>query len=647
MDRKNKRAAQSQQSGGKQQQTPQQQQQQDQPRQRDQSRGQQTGSQQGFGQGGEYDFQNSASGTEPIGIASGSRVRPQSFSRDSDFPFGLPDDLQSPPSSAARPTHSQYPIEYDTVSMSPSASHASALHRQALLSDLSRQLGDDSGPRPLAVPPGGISMAAGRGRMSVDGGAPLGGSPSRGSGAFGTSPFSHPGGHSVFFSGSQDSTGDGPLHRRASAVDPFGARSMGRIDDAHARAKWWESLGTPSRSVSASGIGMGMHADEQDDDEAGDLNEEDFLPSSLSDLLTPAELERRRRNVRNVAAAMQDLRGAATQSGPAAPSGNGGSLWDLSLANAEGQGRNGRLGMGTDLGLGNADDLARSPPPPGVTNSSLGFLPQLPERGSPYRAPSAHQSTLLHSLAASRTASAGPGAGAGAGTGAAGLSSARMQQQSAAMQRAISSGAELFPIGASTPPANSSVAEIAMRNGAGLGIGSRAYSPGARALAHHAPGQSLPQGLAAGLSRLHLNAVGPSSSAAGNGAEGAGVGAAGLMSANALMGAGTSYEELAPPVPSSILPHRPSPLSLAARASGALGAEGGLSGTPPGSQGLSPSLNAGAGASPNLGPSSAGLGRMGRRFSASMRGVTPASPLAYPVIERDMDEADEAIFELE
>ncbi|CAO1638283.1 unnamed protein product [Sympodiomycopsis kandeliae] len=129
--------------------------------------------------------------------------------------------------------------------------------------------------------------------------------------AFGSSPF----GQSVFYSGSQESEGGvGPFARSvgsAAGGRSFGARNgsfsssslrpqMGRLDE-HSRYRG--SLDDEAEELA-----------DEDDEEDGDHFEEDFLPSSLSDLLTPAELERRKRSAALGAAGRQRT---STQSMPA------------------------------------------------------------------------------------------------------------------------------------------------------------------------------------------------------------------------------------------------------------------------------------------------------------------------------------------
>lgn len=96
--------------------------------------------------------------------------------------------------------------------------------------------------------------------------------------AFGTSPFSYPGSHSVFFNTNRDAD--------------VGAYAFGTTPS---HAPW-------TRAATADVLAESSHA-------------EDFLPSSLSDLLTPAELERRTRSAREPLGAARHV----SQSLPSAP----------------------------------------------------------------------------------------------------------------------------------------------------------------------------------------------------------------------------------------------------------------------------------------------------------------------------------------
>lgn len=144
--------------------------------------------------------------------------------------------------------------------------------------------------------------------------------------AFGSSPF----GQSVFYSGSQESEGGaGPFARSAGSAggSHFAARSLGTRNGSFSGSNLRPRMSRVDERFRHSGGAFGQGATDmeymagdddvlEDDDEGDDgHNEEDFLPSSLSDLLTPAELERRKRSAAMGAAGRP---GALTQSMPAA-----------------------------------------------------------------------------------------------------------------------------------------------------------------------------------------------------------------------------------------------------------------------------------------------------------------------------------------
>ncbi|CBQ73392.1 conserved hypothetical protein [Sporisorium reilianum SRZ2] len=492
------------------------------------------------------------------------RSRKTSFTtRDHDLPFGMPDDLQAGSGAvAADPARAGFEgVSAQDAALSTSFAGSTSFRRPSTLSQsLSASLAAQS--------LGGMDSAAAAAAFGTSASA---------SRAFGTSPFSHPSGHALFFSGSQDSEGGaGPFAR--SNRDVFGARSVGRVDDA---AKLW------------GGPRGGSKVDEEMEDA------EDFLPSSLSDLLTPAELERRRRSHRlSSSFAGNDERVTVAQSMPS----------------QAGQ-------LGASLGFGRSAIGAERAK---ASNLSTGFL----------------------------------------------------EQQA---QQAQQGGGEGFsPFGSGRRP--SGLDGMAFREGAS-GLSTSA----GRAAAHHAPGQSLPQGLAAGLSRLHLR-TGRSGDVAGGGGFGTiggGDGSAGSGSqaqqvdGHAGLRVPGSVDEyaLGPTAPSSVLAHR-SPLGFAVgsanRLSGSFaerqlgnGTFGSPGGSGSGGSPFSPPLSAigshraGAGeggiAIPEAGAqrhaSAVGAARYAQhpatqRLRAGSSAAAPHSPLTLPVVTAEVDE-DEAIFELE
>ncbi|WFD43521.1 hypothetical protein MPSI1_002183 [Malassezia psittaci] len=97
---------------------------------------------------------------------------------------------------------------------------------------------------------------------------------------FGTSPFSYPGSHSLFFNTNRDADMQPTDFGTTPSYAPWTRKTP------HTDAK---SRGNPNETISTPPY----------DPLAGSSHAEDFLPSSLSDLLTPVELERRARNTRN------------------------------------------------------------------------------------------------------------------------------------------------------------------------------------------------------------------------------------------------------------------------------------------------------------------------------------------------------------
>lgn len=231
-------------------------------------------------------------------------------------------------------------------------------------------------------------------------------------------------------------------------------------------------------------------AEEDDDDDHG----EEFLPSSLNELLTPRERARRlsrRESNQSAGAARAGWYGAQVGAG---------SSWDPrpdvdSLLNRQALSANATSGISrvpwgesseatirqssdrvrvagfavsppsapasalSSLFNGKTEHMSTSTSDPnfqlGPSNSSLAFLSQLDPRGI-------------------------------------GAKMSHSPSRPSPLHTATFSGAEDVP----APPARSTLVPQALQQ--------PILSPGTRALRSHAPGQSLPQGLAAGLSRLHL-----------------------------------------------------------------------------------------------------------------------------------------------
>ncbi|PWN39073.1 hypothetical protein IE81DRAFT_369377 [Ceraceosorus guamensis] len=519
--------------------------------------------------------------------------------RDFDFPFGVPDDLQGVAASNAA-----------AVQHEPSLG---AYTQQPARRDLVAGELRSTPPRPLSVPRashGGAERPTLMERtqgLSVDGMGHLSSPPS--SRAFGTSPFSNGGAQSVFFSGSQDSEGGaGPFGRA-----PHSARSFA----AEPTSAW--------RSRFQNGAAEGA---EDGDDSA--LNEEDFLPSSLSDLLTPAELERRRKNVL-LAAAAGKLPGrsssSASRSMPAHHDADLGAIWQMGLMNGRAQQKL-------------EDEIAALERAAAAAEQGSGTLSQSQLR-SQLSILAAQQRSLMrqqpphynhHSQTTPRPANT------------------RAQRSSSNLNPAAELASEREKA-SSLSEADARVAALLstlQAQFASQQAGANSYSPGLHA-ALHAPGQSLPQGLAAGFSRLHLEQAGAKlQTASGSGSQAASGPASQISgrqavpkqsdlgandvrsllgrkpSAHGSLGPSEGYDsDLGPTAPGSLLAHRANPLNLAmARSIGAQSALG---------QSYDASLH-------GSGPGSA---QHNGHFSSSNNSVRRATPgAASPGPQQSQDRSD-------
>ncbi|SYW80309.1 uncharacterized protein UBRO2_03577 [Ustilago bromivora] len=509
--------------------------------------------------------------------------------RDHDLPFGVPDDLHGSAPNTADPGRAGF----EGISVGSAGGHAQGQNLSASFA------GSSSFRRPGSLSQSFSASLAAQSFGGMDSAAAAFGTSASASRAFGTSPFSHPSGHALFFSGSQDSEGGaGPFARNNR--DVFGARSIGRMDDA---AKLWGGIPASAGGPSfAQPIGGSKEEEEIED-------AEDFLPSSLSDLLTPAELERRRCSNRLSSSFAGDSeRITVAQSMPSHAGG----------------------AFGTSLGFARSAIGAERVKP---SNLSTGFAQQ-----------QQHQ----------------------------------MQQQGAQ---------DYSPFGTSSGRRTSGLDSIAFRQSS-----SGLSTSDSRTAAHHAPGQSLPQGLAAGLSRLHLRTGRTAADGSSGNLASGGVGSIGPAVSNDALSVGGgvfatgSFTQagnsglrvpgslddygLGPTAPSSVLPHR-SPLSFAANPSPSAGGSrlsssfsdrngGSVAGSP-----FSPPMNAigshrtageggkGGIAIPEVGAGQKQVGVGGyaqhpatQRLRAGSSAAAPHSPLTLPVVTAEED-GEEAIFELE
>ncbi|KAF8609466.1 hypothetical protein BDV93DRAFT_518284 [Ceratobasidium sp. AG-I] len=398
--------------------------------------------------------------------------------KDTDFPFGLPDDLDeltatprqppprqfSPVASATAPppaepsgtVNSNLPPTARSAAVPPTTVAESQRRPSPL--PLARSSGSvariprnnapvDFGPvgsPPQASPgfiPGHVT------RSSVNGFSPGTSPPVRNENPapFGSSPFSAPGSKSLFLSYSLDK------HEAS--------RQTGAFD-----VKW----GDNKRTIRARDL----------DNAVEDEDLEEFLPSSLTDLLSPGERERRMSRTKHGARASVDHQ-LFSRSVPSSNMLDIKSIWDeqnkprgrdadasTSLNNAQTRGvSHGRYGE--------EDSQSASSSLMGTSNVSAGFL--------------SHVHRPAVAAGGMRTMSA------------------QSFEQNNLGVHGNAQAAPDFIISASIDPVStlSGMHSRPIPGGQKAGLSS-ALSPSTQALRNHAPGQSLPQGLAAGISRLHL-----------------------------------------------------------------------------------------------------------------------------------------------
>ncbi|KAK0536527.1 hypothetical protein OC834_001138 [Tilletia horrida] len=536
-----------------------------------------------------------------------------------DLPFGLPDDLQHLPPHGMLPPQHLHHLRSDSMPpassaaeeqssrnafASSSASRATPFHPDQARDAASSHL--DSSPFARSMAANGhtpqvsavsssasipVASASSSSRpVSVPFGRhreeehvhSLAGSPALATRAFGTSPFSHPAGTSVFYSTSQDDASGRaqPDFLRSSHLDS--TRSMSRIDDMEARERW-------ARAVRGDSGRPDSHLEEAEHDENG----EEFLPSSLSDLLTPAELERRKRSASQTA--NQRPLSFVGFSNLHAQHGLGHRQGQLSASSTsrmnnststEVFGRSpssvGRWPSGTSAGMGieSSSSLQQlygrtqtTPTRHGQgggsghaglgTGSAADLLSSSPSVGAGYQAPQSLPQSLANRafLGSAGRSGLGPGddvvsAASATGKSGSGIGSpwARTEPSRVAAGAGAGSSNELGHNGHASAFL---LSQASGRSAADTRLGSRSGVQGQLGSSYRPSSSS--DLLGAGLGGQLLG----SSGHLGAGGIGSGGGAA--MSSLAV-GGGSSYDELGPVAPSSILPHRPSPLSLAAAA---------------------------------------------------------------------------------
>ncbi|KAH9965215.1 hypothetical protein BC827DRAFT_1182997 [Russula dissimulans] len=430
--------------------------------------------------------------------------------QDTDFAsYGLPDESNKLPTAPAQnksfasplaededislPEVDDVPPDVQVEQEAPAASNANAppsFHspsapRQMRLPANAADLGPIGSPR----------SASSHGQVAHVNGFSPGTSPSQGAGILSTSPFSAPGAQSVFFSYENKPNLSDDLKARSGIAASLGAT--------HA----WRPELPPGGALD------GFSGEIVVEDE--DL--EEFVPGSLSELLTPEEKSRRfsRTHHTNVTAGAPwgaNPRPSAethhhrySRSVPA-PSllGDIKSIWSEGSHNVIGSPRKGGMDVGPPGGavpaVGNgtpnsfrsasafsghslADDHINSFLSP--SNASAAFLPGNYHNYLNVRNGTSRAAGMAAGVSGLR------GHAPSSVNGSSNLNAANLL---ARINNDPSLGNQPFQLGRPIP----SGADLR-----GAGEDRNALSPSARALQAHAPGQSLPQGLAAGYSRIH------------------------------------------------------------------------------------------------------------------------------------------------
>lgn len=448
-----------------------------------------------------------ARGAAPISISKAtiSPSAPAPPLRDTDFPFGLPDDFDQPiqaqtqtkrvessgkgeiegsarsltarssedatastqSTASAVPNNGSTPPQQPTQRPSPLPLSTPSTRR-----GYPRQNGSgDFGFGPIGSPPRSspghtpTSQQAAQPGHRINGfspsTSPTGSGVGAGAAMPSTSPFSAPGPKSIFMSYSLDRDSSASTQIKASAntlASGGAAASLGGV-------RGWDIMG--------SALG-GLHDDDDD--------LEEFLPSSLNELLTDEEKKRRWSRTGGQRPTVEQHHRYSRSVPAASLMDNVKNIWNE-----------------------NTSDIPRSGGPSpsmlGTSNVSTGFMPRRPSvpvsRAFSDSPNTAHPNNVHFGFNGAESPSTG-----GFASPLTGLYNFNRPQP---QQHPATSTANSFNIQQPRPIP-----------GAGEEVfNGNPLSPSARALQEHAPGQSLPQGLAAGLSRIHIKppvALGTSSS---------------------------------------------------------------------------------------------------------------------------------------
>ncbi|KAF8552103.1 hypothetical protein OG21DRAFT_198130 [Imleria badia] len=438
--------------------------------------------------------------------------------KDTDFPpFVLPDDPDhNPPPTTAEPTQ---PDDQQSPLESPPDASSPILRRNP--SPPTLPLNVPGAPRRPVLP----AVAADLGPI---------GSPPRGS-----LPT-----HSPISSGDSPQNAGIPstFHAQTSLLTESRNRlsAAAGVPSSLGHQPWKADVGSvPTPGITGPGIDVSLS-----DVLSADEDLEEFLPSSLTDLLTPSERSRRMSRTHSGSSRPVNLHDTSptvhtlvpqSQSHHAnhrysrsvpAPSllGDVKSIWAERGLTTNGVPASpdkpsfgvGPIGSGTPSSLKSPNGFGPLPLGGTITPSATGtgaFRDDSHSPSSSLLAPSNASAAFLPGLhhyyskmnsGSNNTRAPNPGLGLGAGLGLGGLSRSPLSHA---------------PIHG--PAADEG--QTGANNGASIGLGlGEATSPSFRALQSHAPGQSLPQGLAAGYSRIHAIPLAGSPSSLGGSSVGGG-----------------------------------------------------------------------------------------------------------------------------
>lgn len=440
-----------------------------------------------------------------------------------DTEYGLPDESNKLPSAPAQNKSFSSPTKEDGPIMAvedfPPDFHTEGEESQAMPNPSTSPLPfhPPSAPRQMRAPTnpadlgpiGSPRSVSSHGHVARVNGFSPGASPSQGAAVLSTSPFSAPGAQSVFFS-----YDDKPNHS----------------DDLKARSGIAASLGAthtwrPELPPGGAQDRFGNEIVVEDEDL------EEFVPGSLSELLTPEEKSRRYSRTHHTAVpgaawgprpSAETLHHKYSRSVPA-PSllGDIKSIWSEGGQNVIGSPRKSGVDLGAPGGavpvVGNgtpssfrstsafgshslADDHINSFLSP--SNASAAFLPGNYQNylSSRNAAPRAGITAAVSGLRGHAPSSANGTSNVNAANLLARINNDPATPTPPAQRQPFngtseSLGHQPFQLGRPIPPGG----EVRGNGEDGRSV----VSPSARALQAHAPGQSLPQGLAAGYSRIH------------------------------------------------------------------------------------------------------------------------------------------------